>query len=229
MAALRNRLTRRKGPQARHGLRWCRRSRTLRSRLTRRRSRTRRSGGLCCRRRRRGRRSGGRDHRGFFRCLRCGSCGLGCRSGTTRRWRNRLEGRNRLGRGFGLWRGLRHRRLARCFGGGLRLRLCRLRLRGRGLEKHAAHQVGDVIGNDAELILRFENAAQTLVEEGDKLFRREPYLFCKFKNPNFSGCQSLPFTLQARCFPVRGRLHVPSPHRRSSPIGLRPPGTPRTF
>jgi hypothetical protein len=55
-----------------------------------------------------------------------------------------------------------------------------------------------VIGNDAQLVFRLENPAQALVEEGDQLFRGEPDLFCKFKYPNFSGSQILPFTLQAQ-------------------------------
>ncbi len=54
-----------------------------------------------------------------------------------------------------------------------------------------------MIGDDAQLVLRFEDSAQAFVEKGDQLFRSEPYLFRKFKYPNFSGCQSLPFTLQA--------------------------------
>jgi hypothetical protein len=66
-----------------------------------------------------------------------------------------------------------------------------------GLEKHAADEIRDVIRDDAQLILRFEDSAQTLVKEVDKLLRREPDLFCKFKYPNFSGSQILPFKLQA--------------------------------
>jgi hypothetical protein len=69
-----------------------------------------------------------------------------------------------------------------------------------------------VIGNDAELVFRFENTAQALVEERNQLFRGETHLFRKFKYPNFSGSQSLPFTLQAQYFPARERLHVPSPY-----------------
>jgi hypothetical protein len=50
--------------------------------------------------------------------------------------------------------------------GSLRGRGRRLR-RGGGLrfKQNTANQVRDVIGHDAQLILRFENAAQTLVKE----------------------------------------------------------------
>ncbi|HKE37116.1 MAG TPA: hypothetical protein VKB39_06785, partial [Candidatus Baltobacteraceae bacterium] len=39
-----------------------------------------------------------------------------------------------------------------------------------GLEQNAAHQIGDLIGNDAKLVLRFEDPAETLIEELDELF-----------------------------------------------------------
>jgi len=57
-----------------------------------------------------------------------------------------------------------------------------------------------VIGNDAQLVLRFENAAKPFVEEGNELFGGQPNFFSKFKYPNFSGSQILPFVLQALGF-----------------------------
>lgn len=55
-------------------------------------------------------------------------------------------------------------------------------LRRRGRLEHAPYEVSDVFRNDAELILGFENAAQTLVKERDQLFRCEPYLFGELEN-----------------------------------------------
>lgn len=215
MAALLERLAGRYRTQPRNRrLRGRRRRRTRSSRRAcRRGGRLRCNGGRFGRRRGRGSGSGRRFRLGF-RCGRSLSCGRSAGRGG-----NRLERRNRLcrGRGLDLGRSLRRCRCSR--GGGLGrgrgFGFCGFLRRRLRLEQHAAHEVRDVVGNDAELIFRFENAAQTLVEEGDQLLRSEPNLFCKFKYPNFSGSQSLPFTLQAREFPVRGRPHVPSPYRRA--------------
>ena len=56
-----------------------------------------------------------------------------------------------------------------------------------GLEQHAADQIGDLIGNDAELILCLEDAAQAFVEERRQFFRGEPDLFGELENSYFSG------------------------------------------
>jgi hypothetical protein len=111
------------------------------------------------------------------------------------RW-NRFSGHLRLGRRFRGRGGGRRCSFRRCGGwrsGDFRFRFCGR----RGLQQHAAHEIRDVIWNDAQLVLRLEDPAQSLVKEGDQLFRSEPDLFCKFKYPNFSGSQILPFTLQA--------------------------------
>jgi hypothetical protein len=78
-------------------------------------------------------------------------------------------------------------------GGSFRLRFGR-----RGwFEQHAAHQIRDVVRDDAQLVLCLEDTAEPFVEERNQLFGREPYFFSKFKYPNFSGSQILPFTRQA--------------------------------
>lgn len=170
----------------------------LRSRRGCGRGRGRRCGGRRFRRRRNAR---GRSFR-----LTGGSLGGG-RSGTARGRRDRLERGNGFGgrlrlrrRGRGFRGGRRARRSGRRGGrrgcGGLRSGAFRFGLgRGRGLQEHAAHQVSNVVWNDAQLVLCFKNPAKTFVKEGDQLFRREPNLFRKFKYPNFSGSQILPFTL----------------------------------
>jgi len=73
------------------------------------------------------------------------------------------------------------RRRRRLGGGGGRSSLgC-----GRGFED-ATNQIRDVLGNDTELILGFENAAKALVEERDQLFGCEPHLFGELKNAYFT-------------------------------------------
>jgi hypothetical protein len=55
------------------------------------------------------------------------------------------------------------------------------------LQQHAADQIGDLIGNDAELVFCLKDAAEPLVEERRQLFRGEPNLFGELKYPYFSG------------------------------------------
>ncbi len=58
-----------------------------------------------------------------------------------------------------------------------------------GFAQDAADEIGDLIRDDAELILRFENAAEPVVEERDQLFRRQAELFSKLENPCFCRSQ----------------------------------------
>jgi len=173
-------------------------------------------------------RSGGRGRRFGRFCS-----GLGGRRRATRgRTGNRFERRNRLGRQLGLFG--RRGSCGGCGGcgrlgrGSVLRRGCRLARRlgaGRCLGprrgQHAADEIGDVVRDHAQLVLSLEDAAEALVKKRDQVLRRETDLFCKFKDPNFSGSQILPFTLQAPPLPqsarLRGRLQLPSAYRMRSP------------
>lgn len=187
---------------------------------------------LCGRRRRRGTRlfGSGRCDGRFGRRMGCGSVigrrrlfGDGRlrrgrrsrRSGTLRGGRDRLERRDRFGRSgcggrfFGGRRLSANRRL-RLFGGRGRSRggfCCGLRSGGGSrLQQNAADEIRNVFRNDAELILRLENAAKAFVKERDELFGRKPNLFRKFKNPNFSRSQIQPFKFAGAIFRAGRRL-----------------------
>ncbi len=62
-----------------------------------------------------------------------------------------------------------------------------LRAASRPASQNAAHQIGDLVRHDAELILCLEDAAQALVEERRQLFRGEPDFFGELENSYFSG------------------------------------------
>jgi len=66
-------------------------------------------------------------------------------------------------------------------------------LRRGGLGQDAANDVGDLIGNDAQLVLRFEETTQTVVKERYQFFGGETELFCELEDPDFSRSQFLPF------------------------------------
>ena len=128
--------------------------------------------------------NGGGPGRGMHR----GRAGDGTRTrrdGAQARYR---RSRRRCGRLL-LWGRRLGSRFRRCRGCGrcnrhARLRRRRLRF---GFEQHAADQIRDLVGDDAELVFGLEYPAQSLVEERRQFLRGEPDLFGELENPYFSG------------------------------------------
>ena len=121
-----------------------------------------------------------------------------------------LLGGGRGGRGGGWSGGSRcNRRLRRGF-------RCRLG-RGGGLCEDAPDEIGDLIRDDAQLVLRFENAAETVVEERDQLFRGQADFFSKFENACFCRSQvsSQRAVRAASSISLGGRSHVSRASARS--------------